>query len=54
MERLVETSNSDGVDIEFGGHMSLIFRDPDGFMAEALVPKREPWTPRFRSRLSSG
>ena len=32
-ERLVEASSSDGVTIEFGGHMSLIFRDPDGFIA---------------------
>jgi catechol 2,3-dioxygenase-like lactoylglutathione lyase family enzyme len=49
-ERLLAKSATDGIGIDFGEHVSLIFRDPDGFMAEILVRKAEPWDPTLPIR----
>lgn len=37
--RLVETGASDGTVNDFGGALSVFFRDPDGLEGEVLLPK---------------
>lgn len=44
-ERLLAFSSTDGIGLDFVEHVSLIFQDPDGFMAEVLAANTEPWDP---------
>ncbi len=37
--RLIETGASDGTVTDFGGALSIFFRDPDGLEGEVLLPK---------------
>ena len=38
--RLIDTGASDGTVSDFGGALSIFFRDPDGLEGEVLLPKR--------------
>jgi hypothetical protein len=37
--RLIDTGASDGTVSDFGGALSIFFRDPDGLEGEVLLPK---------------
>ena len=37
--RLIDTGTSDGTVSDFGGALSIFFRDPDGLEGEVLLPK---------------
>jgi catechol 2,3-dioxygenase-like lactoylglutathione lyase family enzyme len=50
--RLLAAFSTDGIGVDFGEQVSLVFHDPDGFISEVLVPKQGGWDPELPTRLA--